>query len=540
MLAAGWFLENAWLIPLIPGIAFFVIILVRQAPADEGLRGRHRLDGRRHGALHRRRRAVDPADERRRRGRSSPRSSGAGRGGRTTACELSIGMHIDGLVGDGALPRRVHLAARADLLARVRARRPPLHPLLRRDHAVLRRHARDGPRREHGPADPRLGDHGPLLVPAHRPLVGGRAQRPRRAEGVLHRPRRRRRPARRHVSMLYFGSNAWAAGAPRHAPGSASRRSPAWALSGEASHTVLLWAAVALFIALHRQERPVPAAHLVARRHGRSDAGVVAAALLDDGRRRRVPRRPALPGVLGGLRDPGVERSTSSSSIAAITIVISGLLAFVQNDIKKVLAYSTVGQLGYMMLGLGAGAWLPAVFHIFTHAFFKCCLFLCAGSVSHSGSHHSFDMKKDMGGLRQEDADHDRGVDRRVAGPRRHVPVRRVLLQGRDHRQRRPQRLRGVHVDRPRRRRPHRDVHRAGDLPHVLRRAPRRGGRRAVSTRRHCTRAHHRGRRTDADGRPAAHRAAGGRHRRRVRRARAGARRRPRPGAPGSARVAAS
>ena len=85
--------------------------------------------------------------------------------------------------------------------------------------------------------------------------------------------------------------------------------------------------------------------------------------------------------------------------IAAITIVISALLAFVQNDIKKVLAYSTVGQLGYMMLGLGAGAWLPAVFHIFTHAFFKCALFLCAGSVSHSGSHHSFDMKRDMGGL---------------------------------------------------------------------------------------------------------------------------------------------
>ena len=85
--------------------------------------------------------------------------------------------------------------------------------------------------------------------------------------------------------------------------------------------------------------------------------------------------------------------------IAGITIVISALLAFVQNDIKKVLAYSTVGQLGYMMLGLGAGAWLPAVFHIFTHAFFKCALFLCAGSVSHSGSHHSFDMKQDMGGL---------------------------------------------------------------------------------------------------------------------------------------------
>src|SRR5690606_1987690 len=79
--------------------------------------------------------------------------------------------------------------------------------------------------------------------------------------------------------------------------------------------------------------------------------------------------------------------------IGAITLVIAALLAFVQNDIKKVLAYSTVSQLGYMMLGLGTGAWLPAVFHVFTHAFFKCCLFLCAGSVSHSGSHHSFDMK---------------------------------------------------------------------------------------------------------------------------------------------------
>ena len=87
--------------------------------------------------------------------------------------------------------------------------------------------------------------------------------------------------------------------------------------------------------------------------------------------------------------------------IGAITIVIAALLAFVQDDIKKVLAYSTVSQLGYMMLGLGTGAWMAAVFHIFTHAFFKCCLFLCAGSVSHSGSHHCFDMKKDMGGLRK-------------------------------------------------------------------------------------------------------------------------------------------
>ncbi len=85
--------------------------------------------------------------------------------------------------------------------------------------------------------------------------------------------------------------------------------------------------------------------------------------------------------------------------IGGITVLIAALLAFVQDDIKKVLAYSTVSQLGYMMMSLGIGAWTAAVFHIWTHAFFKCCLFLAAGSISHTASHHSFDMKKDMGGI---------------------------------------------------------------------------------------------------------------------------------------------
>jgi NADH-quinone oxidoreductase subunit L len=84
-----------------------------------------------------------------------------------------------------------------------------------------------------------------------------------------------------------------------------------------------------------------------------------------------------------------------------ITILIAAALAFVQSDIKKVLAYSTVSQLGYMVMALGVGAWTAGVFHLFTHAFFKACLFLGAGSVAHSGSHHSFDMKQDMGGLRK-------------------------------------------------------------------------------------------------------------------------------------------
>ncbi len=87
--------------------------------------------------------------------------------------------------------------------------------------------------------------------------------------------------------------------------------------------------------------------------------------------------------------------------IGGVTIIIGALLAFVQRDIKKVLAYSTISQLGYMVMGLGVGAWVAALFHLFTHAFFKALLFLGAGSVSHSGAHHSFDMKSDMGGLRK-------------------------------------------------------------------------------------------------------------------------------------------
>jgi len=86
--------------------------------------------------------------------------------------------------------------------------------------------------------------------------------------------------------------------------------------------------------------------------------------------------------------------------IGGITILIGAVLAFVQQDIKKVLAYSTISQLGYMVMALGVGAWVAAVFHLFTHAFFKALLFLGAGSVSHGGTHHSFDMRE-MGGLRK-------------------------------------------------------------------------------------------------------------------------------------------
>jgi NADH-quinone oxidoreductase subunit L len=86
--------------------------------------------------------------------------------------------------------------------------------------------------------------------------------------------------------------------------------------------------------------------------------------------------------------------------VGTITLFFGALLAFVQSDIKKVLAYSTVSQLGFMVMALGVGAWTAAIFHLFTHAMFKACLFLGAGSMSHA-CHHSFDMKADYGNLRK-------------------------------------------------------------------------------------------------------------------------------------------
>ena len=85
--------------------------------------------------------------------------------------------------------------------------------------------------------------------------------------------------------------------------------------------------------------------------------------------------------------------------IGAITSLVAATIGLVQTDIKKVLAYSTVSQLGLMFLALGLGAYEVAVFHVITHAFFKACLFLGSGSVIH-GLHGEQDMRK-MGGLRK-------------------------------------------------------------------------------------------------------------------------------------------
>lgn len=88
------------------------------------------------------------------------------------------------------------------------------------------------------------------------------------------------------------------------------------------------------------------------------------------------------------------------ATVGAVTAFFAATIGLAQNDIKKILAYSTISQLGYMFLGVGVGAFSAGIFHLVTHAFFKACLFLGAGSVIH-GLHEEQDIWK-MGGLRHK------------------------------------------------------------------------------------------------------------------------------------------
>jgi NADH-quinone oxidoreductase subunit L len=86
--------------------------------------------------------------------------------------------------------------------------------------------------------------------------------------------------------------------------------------------------------------------------------------------------------------------------IGALTALMAGSIGLVQNDIKRVLAYSTVSQLGYMFLAMGVGAFSAGIFHLYTHAFFKALMFLCSGAVIHA-LHGEQDIRK-MGGLKKD------------------------------------------------------------------------------------------------------------------------------------------
>jgi len=400
MIATGWFLNNAWLIPLIPGIAFAVIILFgKKLPmqgSEVGIASMAAATVLAIGAgIQWIQRVNDAGGE----GDSKPFVEPIVRKWvwwQNSGVELSIGQHIDGLAVMGLI-----LVAFISLLVQI----------------YSLEYVRGDRRYTHFFASITLFSAGMLVMVLAENMVQlilgweimgltsfllighwwedeANARAALKAFFTL---RVADTGLMCGTAILYFASNSWT---QEHLgeSGFSIRAISAWALSGDPSHTVILWAAIALFVAcigksgqfpLHTwlpdaMAGPTPVSSLL-----HSSTMVVAGVFL-------VAR--LYPVFWEGFSIPGSSVNVIVV-IAAITIVISGLLAFVQDDIKKVLAYSTVGQLGYMMLGLGAGAWLPAVFHIFTHAFFKCCLFLCAGSVSHSGSHHSFDMKKDMGGL---------------------------------------------------------------------------------------------------------------------------------------------
>ena len=130
---------------------------------------------------------------------------------------------------------------------------------------------------------------------------------------------------------------------------------------------------------------------------------------------------------------PVFQQSDSAMAVVALigafTALMAATMGLVMNDIKRVMAYSTVSQLGYMMAALGLGAYAPAIFHLVTHAVFKALLFLGAGSVNHASG--TFDMTY-MGGLRKYNARDLHPCAGRVPQPHRHHSAGRVLEQGRD------------------------------------------------------------------------------------------------------------
>ena len=162
------------------------------------------------------------------------------------------------------------------------------------------------------------------------------------------------------------------------------------------------------------------------------------------------------------------------ATIGAATAFVAATIGCAQQDIKKVLAYSTVSQLGYMFLAVGTGAYEAAIFLMVAHAFFKGLLFLGAGSVIH-GLHDEQDLKR-MGNLRRYMPLTFVTFGIGMAGHRRHPPAVGILGQGRRPRQRLRPLPRPV-GDRPRDRGADRLLHDPADGPGLLRRRPLAGAR---------------------------------------------------------------
>jgi NADH-quinone oxidoreductase subunit L len=150
-----------------------------------------------------------------------------------------------------------------------------------------------------------------------------------------------------------------------------------------------------LFVGRVREERADPALRLAARRDGRPHPGL-----------RPHPRATMVTaGVYMVARSSAIYSHAPHAMqvvafVGAATAIMAASIGLVQNDIKRVLAYSTVSQLGYMFLACGVGAFTAGIFHLMTHAFFKALLFLGSGSVIHAMSGEQ-DMRN-MGGLKQK------------------------------------------------------------------------------------------------------------------------------------------
>ena len=170
----------------------------------------------------------------------------------------------------------------------------------------------------------------------------------------------------------------------------------------------------------------------------------------------------------------------SAAVVGCVTLLIAGTIALTQTDIKRVIAYSTMSQIGYMIMAVGAGGYVAGLFHLMTHAFFKALLFMAAGSII--GAMAGAQSLDKMSRLPQGDAVHVRLLRRRRARAVGRAALLRLLLEGRDPRVRRqPRRLvRRALRRRLRRRVPDRRLHVADDLPRLLGRAVRR--RRASSS----------------------------------------------------------
>ena len=275
--------------------------------------------------------------------------------------EFGVGIRMDGLAVMMLLRRHPDLAARARLLHRVHARRHPLHALLRDAQPVHRGDAHARRRRQHAADARRLGGVGLCSFA----LIGHWWEESANSAAALKAFLTTRTGdigLMIGIIILFF-----AVGQLRH------RRDQRLRAAAPAPTTPLLLAgAVCLFIGiigksgqfpLHTwlpdaMAGPTPVSALI---HAATMvvAGVYLGARL-------------YPVFFNGF-SIARRRRNFMVLIGGITIIIGAVLAFVQDDIKKVLAYSTISQLGYMVMALGVGAWTAAVFHLFTHAFFKAC-----------------------------------------------------------------------------------------------------------------------------------------------------------------------